>query len=265
MPKVKIQAKAKSDSGSDPKPSPKKKSEIVIGFTSDPTSATRKVLLAGNSGVGKTRLAGQWPDPIIINLEQKLEVLKKLKIPFVDVSQEEDAYASTLAILRALRDKDDPFSKLKPYPKTVVLDSITRLSTKIEHNIVLGHKEYGKETQEEGLYLSDYNIVGRRIFVILDLLVETGLDVVVTCGITPTQDKGGDVYLDPNLTGKKLGPQIAHFFTEVYYMDKFVGDGKPRFMLYSTHAAFRHARTSCDVPMEIEDPSHKALEKFYRS
>lgn len=262
MAKVKIATKKISDDG---EVVTSKSSEIVIGFTNDDTAGTRKVLLAGNSGVGKTRLAGQWPDPMIINVEKKLEVLKKLKIPFVDISQDDDAYGATLKILRALRDRKAPFDKLKPYPKTVVLDSLTRLSDKIENNIVRQHDDYGKKVQEEGLYLSDYNIVGRRIFVVLDLLVETGLDVVVTCGVTPTQDRNQEVSLDPNVTGKKLGPQIAHFFTEVYYLDKAPGEKAPKFFLYTTHSQFKHARTSCDVPMELEDPSYKVLEKFYRS
>lgn len=261
MAKIKVSSKK----GSDHKLTMSKASDIVIGFTNDATASTQKILLCGNSGVGKTLLAGQFPSPIIINLEKKLEVLKKLKIPFVDISQDDDAYASMLKILRALRDHKAPFDKLKPYPKTVILDSGTRLAYKIENNIVQAHEGFGEKAQEEGLYLSDYNIVGRRIFVILDLLVETGLDVIVTTGVAPSKDKNQEMFLDPNMTGNKLGPQMAHFFTEVYYMDKEPGDGKPRFMLYSTHSQFHHARTSYDVPMQLEDPSYKVLSKYYGS
>lgn len=262
MAKVKVSTR-KADSGQKDSPTPpKKSSQIVIGYTNTMARGTGKFLLCGNSGVGKTLLAGQFPDPFIINLEMKIDVLASLKIPFTDVSQEEDCYLATLNILRALRDHRAPFDKLKPYPKTVVLDSLTRLSTKIEHNIVQGHDEYGKKTQDEALYISDYNIVGRRVYVILDSLVETGLTVVATAGIAPSQDKNSEVFLDPNMTGKKLGPQVAHFFTEVYYMDKMVGEKSPRFFLYTVHNSFRHARTSFKkMPQEIENPTYKDIVK----
>ena len=49
-----------------------------------------KVLVHGESGVGKTRLISTLPNPIIISSEKKAESLKRFNIPMSLVSSMKD-------------------------------------------------------------------------------------------------------------------------------------------------------------------------------
>ena len=78
-----------------------------------------KLLVYGESGVGKTQLCSTAPDPIIISAESGLMTLRKFKLPFIEIKTVQDlndAYEWCMS------------SKESSKYKTICIDSISEIA-----------------------------------------------------------------------------------------------------------------------------------------
>ncbi len=96
---------------------------MAIKFTStkDVTKAV-KILVYGESGVGKTRLTATCPNPVIISSEKKLISLKDFNIPVILIENHEDLEEAYTFLTTS--------KKAKKF-ETIVLDSVSDIAEAI--------------------------------------------------------------------------------------------------------------------------------------
>jgi hypothetical protein len=86
--------------------------------TTKRTAKQVRLLVYGESGIGKTRLIATAPDPLIVSSEQKALSLRDYDIPFLPVSNFKEAKEAFRELAKG---------SSKPY-KTICIDSITHLA-----------------------------------------------------------------------------------------------------------------------------------------
>jgi hypothetical protein len=204
----------------------KKKAASMIQFSSD--NNFDRVLSCGRAKTGKTFFACSYPKPFVINCDKGLATVRDKKIPYVTVERMDDEnkndrdrltrYKDLLQIVRDLKYQEgkywDMLEEAKYVPETIVLDSLSAMSDLMEAEVMISPPD-GKDRKEQ-LQIQDYGLIQRRIFGLVDILRESPYHVVCTIGIDLRQSDTGSFLDQPLATGSKLGPQLPHFFDEVY-------------------------------------------------
>lgn len=254
------------------KPEPKG----LVNFTSKIDNI--KALLVGRSGTGKTHFSGSFPKPFFINTDKGMATLMDKNIPFVTIERmtednrnDENALTSwkdVWDVVQGFKTKSgaiyEELKKAGYIPETIVLDSISSLSDLLEVEVIVNPPD--KKDRSDTLFLSDYNIIQRRLYSILDALRELDTHVVATAGIDLSQDEVGRMLENPAATGNKLGPRIPHFFDEVYY-HSYDDKAKVWRLTPIQTSRFPHAKSRLGLEFQpIDNPTFekvtKAMAKF---
>lgn len=131
------------------------------------------VTIAGDAGVGKTRLAGTWPDPVFIRAEDGMQSIPEAERPqaFPVLTGVEELWAQLGALLK----EDHAF-------KTLVVDSVTALESMFIEHVVSSDPSAPKSiNQAAGGYGSGYRAVAAmhgRVRKAAGLLRDRGMAVV---------------------------------------------------------------------------------------
>lgn len=203
------------------------KKPSLIKFSSD--NEFDKVLCCGRSKTGKTFFACSYPKPFVINVDKGLATVRDKKIPYIDIERmtednmnDRDSlcrYTDILQIIKDIKYKEGKYWDMLEaegyVPETIVLDSISAMSDLFEAEITT--KPPDGKARNETLQIQDYNLIQRRIFSLIDICREMPYHFVATTGIEVKQNERGSFLENPLATGSKLGPQIPHFFDEIYY------------------------------------------------
>lgn len=163
-------------------------------------SAGVKILVYGESGVGKTVLCATAPDPIILSAESGLLSLKKFNIPVIKIetlADLEEAYQW----IRAGKQGANQF-------KTVCLDSITEMGEVVLANAKINVKDprqaYGELIEK----------ITKQIKQFRDL---EGKNVYMAAKMEKSKDElSGMTLFGPSMPGQKMGPAMPYLFDEVF-------------------------------------------------
>lgn len=121
-------------------------------------------LLVGDSGVGKTSQAAQWPQPVVFNLERGTDMLSGA-LPIYDVGE----HFTTMAELQALIEElTRAISRKEASYKTLMFDGLTRFV----------RNEAERRSNENTLLL--YRDISLRMANMLDTVLGAGVLVVAT-------------------------------------------------------------------------------------
>lgn len=245
-----------------------------VKFSDAPGELKVKALLVGRAKTGKTTFAGTFPKPFFINTDKGMVSLKGKNIPYITIERmtEEnkknpDYLTRWLDVRQILVDlkmqEGEYWEGLASYkPETIVLDSISALSDLMEAEIICDPPD--KKDRSDTLFLSDYNIIQRRMFSLIDLLRELPYHVIATSGIDVSQDELGRMLENPSATGNKLGPKIPHFFDEVYYHE-YDKDNKVWTLTPVQSKRFPHGGSRVGLEMKTyNNPSFDMFKKFYK-
>ena len=158
-----------------------------------------KVLVYGEAGSGKTRLAATAPRPILISAEAGLLSLREQDIPVITVSTFEDlndAYAWCTQSAEAAN-----FD-------TIGLDSITEIA----EVILSAAKKLAKDPRQA------YGEMQEKMTTLIKAFRDiSGKHVYMSAKMEPQKDEmSGIVKYMPAMPGTKLGPQLPYLFDEVY-------------------------------------------------
>jgi hypothetical protein len=169
--------------------------------TTDQASAKAgvKVLVYGDSGMGKTMLCATAPAPIIISAESGLLSLRKYSIPVIEIKtidQLTEAYNWALQSAEARQ-----FG-------TFCIDSISEIGEVVLTNA----KRQVKDPRQAYGELIEKMTMTIRAF--RDL---PGKHVYMAAKMEPMKDElTGVVRYGPSMPGSKLGPQLPYYFDEVF-------------------------------------------------
>jgi hypothetical protein len=234
--------------------------------TLGPQSDKRRVMLYGRFGVGKTRLALQWPKPFIIDTDKGLRTARTIDIdaPYISISRAHDSTWKLLqAIFTDLREGNTPFEV-----QTLVIDSLTNLSECLMFDVM---KTPPRVVRSKGGMLQSqdrdnskpewdhYDIIRSRMITLFDEAADMNLNVVATAGVTLEKDEVLGTYVgEPNVLGgfRHIAP---HTFDEVYYMTWEGTGDNVKYVLYTKPFRYFPAKTKENLPAEISNPSYKKL------
>ena len=163
------------------------------GYASDSV----KILVHGQSGVGKTTLIGTLPNPVVISAEGGLLALADLEIPYLNVtsmSELNEAYEWLLNSKEA-----DQF-------QSVAIDSISEIA-----EVVLNtEKKLTKDPRQAYGALQEQMTDLIRAF--RDLPKK---HVYMSAKTEKATDENGRILYSPSMPGNKLGQMLPYFFDEV--------------------------------------------------
>ena len=241
----------------------------LITFSDDSLNNFVRILLCGRAKTGKTYFAGTWPSPLFINTDKGMKTLSKDHVPSIDILHGEQAWRIMRKIIENLGEREGDYWEAlvaaKYEPKTIVLDSLTSLSSLMEIEILSFPPEgENRKNRDGGLQLQDYNCIQNRLYGILRQLAELPYNIIVTASTDYlVDDSDGRLYENPSVSGNKAGPQIPHFFDDVYY---FSYDRKTSKWILDPQQSlrFNHAGSRGLIPLEqVENPTYQKLKKYY--
>lgn len=246
---------------------------MPIKWTDTDAVKYKRILLCGPSKTGKTYFAGSFPKPIIINTDKGTATLSDLHAPYFDIEwptakNKSRPWLEVRKILKSMQNREgsywDELVEAGYEPETVVLDSISALSDMMEEEIIL-YPPDGKE-REETLWISDYNIIGRRLLGIVDLAKELPYNFIATAGVDRVKDDVGAILEAPMASGNKLGPRIPHAFDDVYLTEMVGGDKEDAFWSLTPLQSkrFNFSGSRLGLPMKkFKNPTYEKLRKYY--
>lgn len=179
-----------------------------------------KILLYGSSGSGKTYMAGTFPDPIFIDLEdgmRSVAVLNKkiLRYPSDPTKVVEDfnAVKKIYQAIKALDPSKAPF-------KTVVIDSLNEMQVLMLQFALKAHSAdrlYGDQPT-----IGDYGKLARDMQSIVRQFFQLPYHVVFTVAAQDREYEDEKLY--PLLVGKKSGPDLRRISEQVGFCYTFQKD-----------------------------------------
>lgn len=176
---------------------------MALQFSTTDKEATDsgiKVLVYGESGVGKTVLCATAPAPIILSAESGLLSLKKFKIPVIKITTLADLEEAYKWIV-AGKNGANTF-------QTICLDSITEMGEVVLANAKLTVKDprqaYGELIER----------ITKQIKQFRDL---AGKNVYMAAKMEKSKDElSGMTLFGPSMPGQKMGPAMPYLFDEVF-------------------------------------------------
>lgn len=159
-----------------------------------------KVLVYGESGVGKTVLCATAPTPIILSAEAGLLSLKKFKIPVIKISNLAEM-TEAYNWIKAGKQGADRF-------QTVCLDSITEMGEVVLANAKLTVKDprqaYGELIEKITKLIKQFrDLEGKNVY--MSAKMERAKD-----------ELSGITMFGPSMPGQKMGPAMPYLFDEVF-------------------------------------------------
>lgn len=190
-----------------------------------------KSLVYGQAGVGKTRLCGTAPYPIIISAEGGLLSLRDQNLPYITIT----SLIELQNVYSWLQRRDQ--SSLQFH--TVAIDSISELAE------VCLKAELKKSKDGRMAYGAMGTIMTQVVKDFRDLPMR---HVIVTAKEEHSKnDMSGLLYFHPSLPGSKLGAGLPYLFDEVFHM--------VRVMDPNTRKSNEWLRTTADASVIAKDRS----------
>lgn len=159
-----------------------------------------KCLVYGTAGVGKTRLCGTAPNPIIISAEAGLLTLRDMDVPVIVVKNAQDV-RDALEWCRTDAGKSGI--------QTICLDSISEIT----ETILAAEKKKTKDPRQ-----AFGEMATQTIELVKDFRDLPGFHVLVTAKqVTVTDPISGVAKAQPTAPGQQVGPQLPYLFDEVFH------------------------------------------------
>lgn len=217
-----------------------------------------KMLVWGESGMGKTMLTATLPRPILISAESGLLSLTEANIirvygagrpdicydiPTIKVSSIQDVEQAYLWLMNPANNPVD--ANGFPQFMSIALDSLTEIAEQCLNNAKRSVKD---PRQAYGELIEKMQTLVRAF---RDL---PGYNVYMSAKMSRNKDEfSGVTAFGPSMPGAKLGPELPYFFDEVFKLTV----GKDQ----NTQADFRYLLTAPDMQNVCKDRSG-ALEQM---
>lgn len=228
-----------------------------IGFYDKGQSRKARVLLFGDAGTGKTRLAGGFPSPFFIDTDKGGKTLESLHIPFIALEREGKIFDTCMEIMRALKASQPPFNELGI--RTLVFDSLTSLADML---VVEAMRTVGKIALDPNRVKVDwdtYSVLQARLKSIIKFSQDLDVNIVATCGTKLEKDDIlGSFVGKPNIIGGYRDTVIYDFDDCLYLTVEGMGASQ-KYKAYTSRHSYYEAKTRSGLAPVYEDPSFEKL------
>lgn len=206
-------------------------SSPVIRSTSElSANAAVKIVVYGQSGVGKTVMARTAPNPLILSAERGLLSVRKFNLPFVEIN--------TLDDLRNVYQWAATNPDARSY-HTLYLDSITEIADKC----LADEKAKNKDPRKAYGEMQDEIVEYFRLFRDLN-----SHHVVFVAQMEQQKDGvSGALLYGPSIPGQKLPQKVPYFFDETFHAFRYTDP--------STQVVGYYLRTQPDNQYQAKDRS----------
>lgn len=224
----------------EPTPAAQQNGPFGIWSTETATEKGFKVMLYGASGSGKTYMAGTFPDPLFLDLEDgmrtllplKRRILRYPKDPLVSITEFKEVKAF-FQLVKKTPPSQAPF-------KTIVIDSLNELQVLVMKNLMSEHQ--ANRLYEDQPTISDYGKLARDMQGIVRGFLQLPYHIVMTAAATDKEYE--DDKCVPMFVGKKTGPDLRRIIEQVgycYTAQKSKGDPVEHLVSFNDCPAF-HAK-----------------------
>lgn len=173
-----------------------------------------KVLIYGDSGMGKTALCATAPKPLIISAESGLLVLNRKNLEkLYGVGNPGISYDIPVMQIRNVNDLNEAHTWLMTSPdarqfQTVCIDSISEIGEVVLNNAKRTVKDPRQAYGE---------LIEKMESVIRAFRDMPQFNVYMSAKLEPMKDElTGITRFGPSMPGNKLGPKLPYFFDEVF-------------------------------------------------
>jgi hypothetical protein len=172
---------------------------FTIQSTAAIVSSGVKCVVYGKAGVGKTRLSGTAPAPIILSAEAGLLSLRQYNLPYVEIT--------SIYQLREVYQWIAQANEARQF-QTIVLDSLSEIIEQILEFERTRTKDPRKAYGE---------IIIQGIQLVRGFRDLPGRNVVMICKEEWSKDEtSGMMYNGPSFPGQKLAPALPYYPDEVF-------------------------------------------------
>lgn len=230
-----------------------------IGFYNKVTGAKVRALLYGDTGVGKTRLAGTFPFPFFIDSDKGGRTLQQSDIPVLLLERGERVFQLIFDIMRKLKAHEAPFDKLKV--ETLVFDSLTSLADMLMIE-AMKYPAPGKNPMDANLQKPEwdhYSLIQNRLKSLIKFAQDLDVNVVATCGTKLEKDDVRGTFVGkPNIVGG-FRDLVGYEFDDVVYMAIEGGLKDRKYVAYTTRISYYEAKSRSGLDPRYEDPTYPKM------
>jgi len=219
-----------------------------------------KLLVYGESGVGKTVFASTWPECVFLDIDKGMSSITRRvsRIP-INGTPDQTAWEGLLRSVTYLESGQHKFG-------TAVVDSLNEMQTISMDHIIDRYPKIRRpydalaSQSDYGKMLFDFDSTVRR-------LKALPMHVVFICQVAPQQYETDVV--QPQLVGKHTSRNMARMMDIVGYLYKQEGGGegdkdkKSRVMVFDAVNHVTKDRSDM-LPLTIEDPRFSELYAFWQ-
>lgn len=238
-----------------------------IGYYNEEVDDKVRIMVYGETGAGKTRLAGTFPKPFFFNANRGLITVRQLGVKPLELklSRTDEVYRIVKDVLRKLKIKEAPFDKIDV--ETIVFDDLTDLADFFLADMMLHPSPGGKKrdpTAEKPLW-DDYGVLRNQLKEICITARELNYNMVGIAGLkTEMGEVGSSQYGKPLILGS-FRDHIGYGFDEYYHMTTEGEGDKLKYVTYTApHRSLGvhfEAKSRTGLPPKIEDMTYDKLKK----
>jgi AAA domain len=172
-----------------------------------------KIMLYGAAGSGKTYMAGTFPDPIFLDLEDGMRSVLPLNKKILRYPKDSSVPVTELKQVKSFFDAIKKIPPSKAPFKTIVVDSLNELQVLVMKNVLstIDTNRIYEDQPTQG----DYGKLARDMQSIVRDFIQLPYNVVFTAAATDREYQDDKVF--PKFVGRQTGPDLRRIIEQIGY------------------------------------------------